>query len=232
MLFFFFPKQHKIPIAQQYLGFPVHVKGDRFAYLLSRDDKAEDWYELDPKYLSVLCFSAWQQENPSPSSRPSLSSFISLKGYTVFNRDFSAYRPLLQGAQESTMHAMKGSDFSAPVPCQRTLPEIQPGADPRHCWSRGRQRSVPASPHRAAGSVSCLPPPPPVRLRNNRFPSLPPSFYLWLLLVLLFHSYSSRIRVPCSSSPWEHSFACRLQGWRSSRLQQYLELCMCTCVYV
>lgn len=25
---FFFPKQHKIPIAQQYLEFPVHTKGD------------------------------------------------------------------------------------------------------------------------------------------------------------------------------------------------------------
>lgn len=192
--------------------------------------------------MSVLCFSAWQQENPSPSSRPSLSSFISLKGHTVFNRDFSAYRPLLQGAQESTMHAMKGSDFSAPVPCQRTLPEIQPGAAPRHCWSRGRQRSVPASPHRAAGSVSCLPPPPPVRLRNNRFPSLPPSFYLWLLLVLLLRCSihtAAGSGFPAQAAPGSTALpaGCRAGGavgcsntWSCARAR----VCMCesTCAYV
>lgn len=115
---------------------------------------------------------------------------------------------------------MQGSDFSAPSPCQRALleqreVEISPSLSAPRC----RQRQLPS-------------PTSPFAIKEQQV-SLLATFLLSLsprAAVAPFHSYSSRIRVPCSSSRWERSFACRLQGWRSSGVQQHLELCMCSCV--
>lgn len=101
----------------------------------------------------------------------------------------------------------------------------------------GRELSPSITTSRAAGGIGCLPPPPPVQLRNNMFSSLPPSFYLRLFLVLLFClslHVTAASWYPAHAAPGTrlHLAACRLPGCSDTCSCVCTWVCMCVCMCV
>lgn len=101
----------------------------------------------------------------------------------------------------------------------------------------GRELSPSITTSRAAGGIGCLPPPPPVQLRNNMFSSLPPSFYLRLFLVLLFClslHVTAASWYPAHAAPGTglHLAACRLPVCSDTCSCVCTWVCMCVCMCV